>query len=140
MIIEGQSEAVLEHLMAFRFVSVCTDGLLGDRPHPRTYGAFPRVLARYVRERGTLSLPEAVRKMTGQTADAFGLREHGYIAEGQRANIVLFDPGRVQDTATFEDPKSFPTGISYVFVGGRAVIRDGELTKERPGQVVRLPS
>jgi N-acyl-D-amino-acid deacylase len=140
IIVHGQSEAVLERLMTLRFVSVCTDGLFGERPHPRTYGAFPRVVARYVRDRKTLTLPEAIRKMTGQTADAFGLREHGYIAEGQRANIVLFDPNKIQDTATFENPTSFPVGINHVLVGGKAVIRDGKLTEERPGQIARVPA
>jgi N-acyl-D-amino-acid deacylase len=136
MVSFSQDEAVVEQFLRLPFVNVCTDGLLGGRPHPRAYGTYPRVLGRYVRERGTLSLEEAVRKMTSQAAEAFGLADHGLVAEGLRANLVVFDAARVADRATFEDPMQFPLGVRDVFVGGEPVVRDGEMTGRRAGTVV----
>jgi len=94
------------------------------------------VLGRYVRERHTLTLEEAVRKMTSQAAEAFGFADHGLVAEGLRANLVVFDEATVADRATFEDPMQFPVGVRDVFVGGEPVVRDGEMTGRRPGTVV----
>jgi N-acyl-D-amino-acid deacylase len=104
--------------------------------HPRAYGTYPRILGRYVRDRRTLTLEEAVRKMTSQAAQAFGFDAHGVVAEGRRANLVVFDAATVADRATFEDPVQFPVGIRDVWVGGEAVVRHGELTERRPGTVV----
>jgi N-acyl-D-amino-acid deacylase len=136
MVSFSQDEGVVERFLRLPFVNVCTDGLLGGRPHPRAYGTYPRVLGRYVRERGVLSLEEAVRKMTSQAAEAFGFADHGLVAEGLRANLVVFDAARVADRATFEDPVQFPLGVRDVFVGGEAVVRDGEMTGRRAGTVV----
>jgi N-acyl-D-amino-acid deacylase len=134
----SQDEAVVERFLGLPYVNVCTDGLLGGRPHPRAYGTYPRLLGRYVRERRVLTLEEAVRKMTSQAAAAFGLDDVGTIAVGKRANLVAFDPGVVSDTATYEEPVSFPLGIEYVLVGGELVVRRGEtLEAARPGRVVR---
>ena len=102
-------------------------------PHPRSYGAFPRVLARYVRELGVLSLEEAVKKMTSMTADRIGHTERGRIEEGAFADLVVFDPETVQDEATYSDPHRYPTGIDHVIVNGTVVMRSGALTGERPG-------
>jgi N-acyl-D-amino-acid deacylase len=137
MISFSQDEAVVERFLALPFVNACTDGLLGGRPHPRAYGAFPRVLGRYVREKRTLTLEEAIRKMTSQAAGAFGLRGTGTLREGARANVVVFDEGRVADRATFEEPMQFPAGIRDVLVGGEPVVRHGALTGARPGKVVQ---
>jgi N-acyl-D-amino-acid deacylase len=137
MISFSQSEEVLERFMKLPFVNACTDGLLGGRPHPRAYGTYPRMLGHYVRQQKTLTLEEAVRKLSGLAADAFGFQEHGYLRPGKRANVVLFDPDRVVDTATFDDPARFPIGIHHVVVGGQLVIRDGELTGARSGTVLR---
>jgi N-acyl-D-amino-acid deacylase len=115
---------------------VCTDGLLGGRPHPRAYGTFPRVLGRYVRERRTLMLEEAVRKMTSQAASSLGFADFGLVKPGLRANLVVFDPETVADRATFDDPLQFPVGIRDVLVGGLPVVRDAEMTGARPGKVV----
>jgi N-acyl-D-amino-acid deacylase len=136
MVSFSQDEGVVEQFLRLPFVNVCTDGLLGGRPHPRAYGTYPRVLGRYVRERGTLSLEDAVRKMTSQAAEAFGFADHGLVAEGLRANLVVFDAARVADRATFEDPVQFPVGVRDVFVGGEAVVRSGEVTGRRAGTVV----
>ncbi len=137
MISFSQSEEVVERVMREPYVNVCTDGLLGGRPHPRAYGTYPRILGRYVRERGVLSLEEAVRKMTSQAADAMHLVDRGRIAPGQVGDLVLFDPARVRDEATFEDPKRYPTGIEHVIVGGTLVVERGEPTGARPGRPVR---
>ena len=133
MIAFTQDESVLEAFLRLPWASLGTDGLLGGRPHPRAYGTFPRVLARYVRERRVLSLEEAVRKMTSQAAEVFRLRDVGVVKEGARANLVVFDPARVADTASYEDPIRFPVGLPHVLVGGEPVLRGGEMTAARPG-------
>ena len=137
MISFSQEEAVVERFLGLPFVNACTDGLLGGRPHPRAYGTYPRILGRYVRERRTLTLEEAIRKMTSQAADAFGFRGAGTLREGARANVVVFDEAAVADRATFEDPIQFPLGIRDVFVGGEPVVRHGATTGARPGKVVQ---
>jgi N-acyl-D-amino-acid deacylase len=106
-------------------------------PHPRTFGTFPRVFGRFVRQRKTLELDEAVRRMTSLPAAVFGLSDRGTIEVGKFADLVVFDAGTIRDTATYEAPYSLPIGISHVFVNGRAVIRDGEFTNERPGRILR---
>lgn len=132
MVSHSQSEAVVARFLALPWVNVCTDGLLGARPHPRTYGTYPRVLARYVRDQGLLSWEEAIRKMTSQAATALGLAGVGRIAAGQRANLVVFDPDRVKDEATYAEPVRFPLGVRHVLVGGVAIVRD-EIGTRLPG-------
>ncbi|HEY1176411.1 MAG TPA: amidohydrolase family protein, partial [Phytomonospora sp.] len=107
------------------------------RPHPRSFGTFARVLGHYVRERGLLTLPEAVRKVTGLPAERLGLAGRGRIAEGLVADLAVFDPDTVAERATFTDPWRLATGVRDVFVAGKAVRRDGEATGERPGRVLR---
>lgn len=109
-------------------------------PHPRSYGAFPRVLGRYVRELGVLTLEEAIRKMTSMPADQYNQTERGRVVEGAYADLVVFDPETVRDTATFIDPHRYPTGIDHVIVNGRFVIRAGALTGERPGAWIKGPA
>ena len=109
-------------------------------PHPRSYGAFPRVLARYVRELGVLTLEEAVKKMTSMPADQYSQKERGRIAEGAYADITVFDADAVQDTATYTDPHRYPLGIEHVLVNGEFVIRGGALTGKRPGVWIRGPA
>ncbi len=109
-------------------------------PHPRSYGAFPRVLARYVRELGVLSLEEAVKKMTSMTADRIGHKNRGRIEEGAFADLVVFDPETIQDQATYADPHRYPTGIDHVIVNGKLAIRAGALTGERSGMWLRGPA
>jgi N-acyl-D-aspartate/D-glutamate deacylase len=109
-------------------------------PHPRSYGAFPRVLARYVRELGVLTLEEAVRKMTSMPADQYNQTERGRLVEGAFADIVVFDKDTIRDEATYVDPHRYPTGIYHVMVNGEFVMRDGALTGERPGRWIRGPA
>jgi N-acyl-D-amino-acid deacylase len=106
-------------------------------PHPRTFGCFPRVFGRFVRQRHALDLPEAIRRMTSLPAALFGLAERGTLTPGAYADLVVFDPETIVDTATYERPYQYPRGISHVFVNGVAVVRDGEPTNRRPGRVLR---
>jgi N-acyl-D-aspartate/D-glutamate deacylase len=109
-------------------------------PHPRSYGTFPRVLARYVRDEGVLTLEEAVRKMTSWPATRMRLERRGVIREGAWADITIFDLGRVQDRATYDEPFLFPEGIELVLVNGVVVIEDGGThTGARPGHVLYGP-
>jgi N-acyl-D-amino-acid deacylase len=112
---------------------------LKSNPHPRAYGTFARVLGKYSREEGLVPLHEAIRRMTSFPATNIGIRERGMLAEGNFADVVVFDPHTVQDHATFEDPHQYATGIEHVFVNGVPVIRDGEHTGATPGRVVRGP-
>jgi N-acyl-D-amino-acid deacylase len=95
------------------------------------------VLGRYVREQKVISLEEAVRKMTSLPADQFGFRDRGRLAPGRAADVVVFDPATVGDRATYAEPHQYPTGIVHVLVNGVAVVRDGQQTEARPGQVLR---
>lgn len=114
------------------------DGL--GLPHPRSYGTFPRILARYVRETGTLTLEEAIRKMTSWPATRMGLERRGVIREGAWADITIFDLDRISDRATYEEPVLFPEGIEWVLVNGVVVIENGGThTGARPGHVLYGP-
>ncbi|HEX8473401.1 MAG TPA: D-aminoacylase [Pyrinomonadaceae bacterium] len=106
-------------------------------PHPRGYGNNARVLGRYVRELGVISLEDAVRKMTSLPAQTFGLRDRGLISEGFAADLVIFDDATVGDRATFEQPHQYPNGISFVLVNGETVLANGEMTAARPGTPLR---
>lgn len=110
---------------------------LTERPHPRFYGTFPRVLGRYVREKGLIGLEEAVRKMSGEPADRCGMSGRGYIKVGQAADLVLFSPSLVCDEATFEAPNRLPLGIAKVYVNGQPVVDGGRWNGKKPGRVLR---
>jgi N-acyl-D-aspartate/D-glutamate deacylase len=98
---------------------------LSERPHPRFYGTFPRVLGRYVREKGALHLEDAVRKMSGEPADRFHISRRGYLKAGYAADLVLFSAGAVAGTATFAKPNRLPVGIAKVYVNGHLVVDQG---------------
>jgi N-acyl-D-amino-acid deacylase len=118
--------------------SLSASGLLSvGKPHPRSYGTNPRFLARFVRERQLVSLEEAVRKMTLLPASRLGLTRRGRLAPGYAADLVVFDPEVVADTATFEAPHSYPVGIPHVVVNGAMVIEHGTFTGQCPGKVIR---
>lgn len=107
------------------------------KPHPRSYGTFPRVLGRYARDERVLSLEDAVRKMTGLTARHLRLADRGVVRSGAWADLVVFDPSRIADTATYEDPHRYPDGIAYVVVNGAVAIDSGATTDERAGRFLR---
>jgi N-acyl-D-aspartate/D-glutamate deacylase len=110
------------------------------KPHPRTYGTYPRVLEHYVRVLGLLTLEQAVHKMTGMVAAKLGLTDRGVIREGARADLVLFAPERVEDRASYSDPRNAPRGIDHVFVNGAWTVRDGQHTGARAGRVLARPT
>ncbi|MEM4937857.1 MAG: amidohydrolase family protein [Sulfolobales archaeon] len=123
-------------------VAIGSDGSITKfgvgKPHPRSYGTFPRVIARYVKEKKTLSLPEAVRKMTSPPARKLGVWDRGLIRPGLKADIVVFDYYTIEDTATYTDPHRYPRGIKYVIVNGRVIVEDGVIDyKQREGAVLR---
>ncbi len=138
---EDDVETVLRHPLSMvgsdgQILSV--QGRLSEgKPHPRNFGTFPRVIARYVREKRTLSLPQAIQKMTSQAAKRFFLEKRGQIQEGFYADLTLFDLEKIQDMATFQDPKQYPQGIQYVLVNGQMVLEKGKRTPARPGRILK---
>lgn len=141
----GMSEENTDKVLAHPLGMVCSDGsvfapsgpLSGGSPHPRSYGTFPRVLGRYVRERKVMPLETAIHKMTGLPAKKLNLKERGVIRTGAFADLVAFDPSTVTDTATFTDPHQYPAGIEAVVVNGVMTARDGQLTGALAGRPVR---
>ena len=135
------SEEDVRLIMRQPWVSVASDGSAinleaAGVPHPRNYGTVPRVLGHYVRDEGVLGLEDAVRKMTSLPAQVLGLADRGQVREGFVADIAVFDPARIAETNSFENPKSSAIGIPYVLVNGTLVIDDGEHTGARPGRVL----
>ena len=140
---EDDVRAALRHPL----VSIDTDSsaraedgsLSTSKSHPRAWGTFARILGKYVRDEKLFTLEEAVRKMTSRAATRVGLQDRGILRPGMAADITVFDPNTIRDVATFEDPNHYSVGVRYVLVNGRAVVDDGEITDERPGQVLRGP-
>lgn len=129
-------EGDLEQLLAWPETNLCTDGQLDGR-HPRGFGSYPRVLGRYVRERGVLTLEQAVRKATALAADHVGIGDRGRLVPGAFADLVLFDPAAVIDRATTEEPHAIAAGIERVWVNGSLVYENGKATGAHPGRVLR---
>ncbi|MDA1349596.1 MAG: D-aminoacylase [Chloroflexi bacterium] len=109
----------------------------GERPHPRYYGTYPRILGQYVREQSLISLETAVHKMAGLPADRLGLRDRGRVEEGLIADLAVFDPATVIDRATFEEPHQLAAGVPHVLVNGELIVHNGNHTGARPGRVLR---
>jgi N-acyl-D-aspartate/D-glutamate deacylase len=130
----NMSEDDVRRILSHPASMIGSDGIPADpRPHPRLWGTFARVLGHYARDVGLISLEEAVRKMTGLSARRFGLTGRGEVRVGYHADLVLFDPERVRDVATFEKPQHAAEGIDAVWVNGVLSYRDGQLTGERAG-------
>ncbi len=140
----AMSEDNLKTVLNSPHVMVGSDGtavapygvLHRGKPHPRYYGAFPRVLGKYARETKTLELPEAIRMMTSMPADKLGIKDRGRLEKGKFADVTIFNPDTVIDNATFADPHQYPTGIDYVIVNGKIVIDNGEHTDVMAGELV----
>jgi N-acyl-D-amino-acid deacylase len=140
----SQTETNVQKALKQSYVMIGSDslGLTGGpgphpgRPHPRMYGTFPRVLGKYVREDRVFSHEEAVAKMTGQPAAKLGLSDRGLVREHYFADLTLFDPARVRDEASFEDPHRYPSGIPYVIVNGNLAVDDGEFTARASGRIL----
>lgn len=132
-------EADIETNLRYPTMMVGSDGIpdLKGKPHPRLFGTFPRILAHYVRDRAVLTLEDAVRRMTSISADRFGIVDRGRIAPGKFADLVLFDPKTVLDTATYDDPKQTPDGIPLVVVNGAIAWRDGANPLAGAGRMLR---
>ena len=131
----------IERIMRYPFTAIASDGGVVQmgvgNPHPRSYGTNARVLSEYVRTRGVLTLEDAIRRMTSLPARTFGLRDRGLIREGMSADLVLFDPARVEDKATYVKPHQYSQGFDFVAVNGKLVVDEGKLTEQRPGQALR---
>ncbi len=145
MIGHGMSEENTERILSHPLGMLCSDGgayapygpLSSGSPHPRGYGSFPRLLGHYVRDRGALTLEDAVRKVTWMPARKLRLERRGVVEVGAFADLVVFDPDTVADTATFDDPHRYPTGIGDVLVNGVHTLRAGEHTGDRGGRGVK---
>ncbi len=132
-------EADVRRVMAHPLCMIGSDGIPSPtgKPHPRLYGTFPRVIAKYSREAGLFSLEEAVRKMSGLPASRFKLHQRGELREGWAADIVVFDPETILDTASYDDPRQYPAGIDCIIVNGEIAGESGRQTAARAGRVLR---
>ena len=130
----------IERILKYPPTVIVSDGELTTfnegKPHPGCYGAFPRVLKTYVREKGILTFQEAIRKMTWLPAKRLGLKERGCIAEGFYADITIVDPVSVGDMGTWQNPHRYPQGIPYVLVNGKPVVENNEFQGFYPGMVI----
>jgi N-acyl-D-amino-acid deacylase len=134
----GPAADSLPRFVAHPVGMVGTDStFLGEKPSPRTYGSFPRILGQFVRDEALLSLEEAIRKMTSAPAARLGLRDRGVIRDGAVADLVVFDPATVRSTATYDEPRSYPVGIEQVIIAGVRVVADGVHTGATPGRSLR---
>jgi N-acyl-D-amino-acid deacylase len=141
------SEENVKRQIALPWVAFCSDSesqapegpFLKTNPHPRAYGSFARLLGKYVRDEQVISLEEAVRRLSLFPAENLKIKERGALRAGWFADVVVFDPAKIQDHATFEQPHQYATGMMHVFVNGVQVLRDGEHTGAKPGRFVRGP-
>ena len=141
------SEENLQKKIELPWMSFCSDEsvqasegrFLKFNPHPRAYGNFARVLGRYVRDEKLISLQEAIRRLTSLPAVNLKLSDRGLLKKDYYADIVIFDPLKINDHATFSNPHQYATGMIHVFVNGVQVLKNGEHTHAKPGQVVRGP-
>ncbi len=138
------SEEDVMRIMAHPFAMVASDGRITafekGFPHPRVHGTFPRVIGHYARDKGVISIAEAIRKMTSLPASRLGLRDRGVIKVGQKADLVLFSEDKIIDKATFEQPHQYPEGIEVVMVNGQIALQNGQLSAERYGIILRGPA
>jgi N-acyl-D-aspartate/D-glutamate deacylase len=137
------SEDDLQRILVHPATMIASDGevvVFGRNvPHPRSYGTFVRVLGRYVRDRKLLPLESAVQKMSAFPAQRLGLADRGVLKQGLKADLAVFDPARIADTATFEKPHSYAAGVSTVVVNGEVVFEKDAMTQARPGRVLYGP-
>ncbi len=141
MVYHSMGEADVDRIMRYPNTAIASDGGIREfgagMPHPRAYGTNARVLAEYVRVRKVLTLEDAIRRMTSLPARTFDFKDRGMIREGFAADLVVFDPARVQDKSTFQNPHQYTEGFDYVFVNGEPVVENGKVTGNRPGRILR---
>src|SRR5215813_1100391 len=142
-VFHAMGEEDLERILAHPATMIASDGgviVFGQgAPHPRSYGTFARILSRYVREKQTITLEDAIRKMTSFPAARVGFMDRGVLRPNMKADIAVFDPNRVRDMATFENPHQYAEGFAYVIVNGQIVYENGAMTLARPGRVIYGP-
>lgn len=135
------NEEDVKALMKLPYTSVASDGGIQFRgkgfPHPRSYGTFPRIISKYVREEKVLTLEDAIKKMTSLPSEVFRIKNRGLIKEGFFADLVVFDYDKIKDNAKFNDPHQYPSGIHYVIVNGKIVVEKGKHTGEFPGMIIK---
>lgn len=140
MIYHVMHEDDVNRIMQHPKTMIASDGKLSqpgeNHPHPRSYGTFPRVLGTYVREKNVISLSEAIKKMTSMPADLLGLKDRGKIMEGCIADLVIFDPEKITDKASFEEPHQYPQGIETVIINGKVSLENNKLTGATPGKLI----
>jgi N-acyl-D-amino-acid deacylase len=141
MVYRSMGETDVDRIMKYPYTAVASDGGVREFgvgiPHPRSYGTNARVLGEYVRNRKALTLEDAVRRMTSMPARTFRFKDRGAIREGMTADLLLFDPARVGDKATYENPHQFSEGFDFVLVNGVVMVDGGQLTEARGGRVLR---
>jgi len=141
MVYHSMGDEDMLRILQYPNTAIASDAGVRDfgvgMPHPRGYGTNPRVLAEYVRKRKVLTLEDAIRRMTSLPARTFHLKDRGHLREGFAADLVLFDPEKVQDTSTYQAPHAYATGFDYVFVNGQPAIAEGKLTETRAGRILR---
>ena len=140
MVYQSMGEIDVDRIMRYPNTAIASDSgirVFGEgMPHPRGYGTNSRVLAEYVRRRGVLTLEDAIRRMTSLPARTFGFRDRGLVREGFWADLVLFDPARVEDKATFQQPHQYAEGFDLVLVNGEAAVEDSKPTGKRAGKIL----
>jgi N-acyl-D-aspartate/D-glutamate deacylase len=132
----SMSETDIKKLMQWPYTNICSDGS-SSGTHPRGYGAFTRVLGKYVREEKALSIANAIHKMTGLSAQNMGIQRRGLIKTGYFADLVLFDPATVKDEATVAEPHKISEGVEKVWVNGKIVFQDKKTTELYPGKIIK---
>jgi len=144
MTFELMGDEDIRRIMTGRYTMIGTDAIgvhsSQGKPHPRSYGTYPRVLGHYVREEGVLQWEDAIRRMTSLPAQRLGLWDRGLLREEMAADIVMFDPKTVIDKATYENPHQYPEGITHVIINGELVVRDEQQTEKMPGKIFRRPT
>ena len=141
----SMSEENMKRILKKDYVMIGSDsgarsvnGALGaGLPHPRTFGTFPRILGKYCRDENLFDLSTAIYKMTSFPCKRIGIKDRGLIKKGYFADLVIFNPVTISDTATYESPKSYPIGIEYVIVNGKITVKDGEHTEAKAGSILR---
>jgi N-acyl-D-amino-acid deacylase len=139
MILHSMSPQDVEQVLRLPYSSMISDSIYPPTgaPHPRLYGAFPNVIREFVCEKGVLTLPESIRKMTALPAKRLELTDRGMVKQGCIADLLLFHPGSVMDTATYTNPVQLAKGLNYVFIGGQAAIKNGILQDKRYGKFIK---
>jgi N-acyl-D-amino-acid deacylase len=137
MVVFYGNEEDVKEIMRSEYMALCSDGIVGGKPHPRVYGTCARFLGKYVREEKVLTLPQAVKRMTSFPAQRLSLHDRGLIREGMIADIVIFDPEMILDRGTYAEPNQYPVGIEYVLVNGKVAVEEGKLTGIRAGKALR---